>query len=53
MRILALPVLTILAGGAAALNPALSPVATYAVATASPVVDHSSYDRLLKKIRHR
>ena len=56
MRILALPVLTILAGGAAALtafatlNPALLPVATYhAVAASGPVVDHSSYDRLLKK----
>ncbi len=55
MRILALPVLTILAGGGAALtafatlNPALLPVATYAVAAAGPVVDHSSYDRLLKK----
>ena len=53
MRILALPVL---AGGTAALtafvtlNPALLPVATYqAVAAAGPVVDHSSYDRLLKK----
>lgn len=56
MKILALPVLTVLTGGAAALtafatlNPALLPVATYhAVAAAGPVVDHSSYDRLLKK----
>lgn len=55
MKIIAWPVLTILAGGAAALmsfatlNPALLPVRTYTMATAGPVVDHSSYDRLLKK----
>ncbi len=55
MKILALPFLTIFAGGSAALtafttlHPARLPVATYAVAATGPVVDHSSYDRLLKK----
>ena len=54
MKLLALTVLTIFSGEARALNsfPSLSPlsqpVAIHAVA-AGPVVDHGSYDRLLKK----
>ena len=55
MKILAFSILTVLAGGAAVLtapamlSPALLPAATYAATAAGPVVDHSGYDRLLKK----
>lgn len=55
MKILAFTTLTILAVGAAALTafatlkPELLPVTTYTMAAAGPVVDHSSFDRLLKK----
>ncbi|MFC6224951.1 hypothetical protein ACFP2F_17010 [Hymenobacter artigasi] len=55
MKIPFVPVLAIIAIGAAAvaafatMNPALLPATTYAMATAGPAMDHSGFDRLLKK----
>ena len=47
LAIIAIGTATVAAFGK--LNPALLPVTTYTMTTAGPAMDHSGYDRLLKK----